>query len=104
MKKVILGVAIAACLTGCLSTTGGETEYTIKPIETSGGKLVCCAATVYNTKDYQKLKFKFIQKADGSMELTLDEDGVSASTPMAVMSESNKNLSEAVKGLINIVK
>lgn len=86
-------------LTGCISTSG-ETEYSLKPMETSGGELVCCEAHVFNTKDYKKLKFKFTKNADGSMTVTLDEEGVSASDPAMVQAENNAKLLDAVTSII----
>ena len=103
MKKSIITVLITLSLTGCIATSG-TTEYSLKPMETSGGDLVCCEAHVYNTKDYEKLKFKFIKNADGSMTVTLDEDGVSASDPAAVQAENNSKLLDAVSSMIPLVK
>lgn len=103
MKKSLLSASIICLsLTGCVMTSG-TTEYSLKPMETSSGELVCCEATVYNTKDYDKLKFKFVKNADGSMTVTLDEDGVSASTPAMIQSENNAKLLDAVTKLIPTV-
>jgi len=100
-KKTLIALSISASLTltGCISTSG-ETEYSLKPMETSNGELVCCEAHVYNTKDYEKLKFKFTKNADGSMTVTLDETGVSASDPAMVQAENNAKLLDAVTSII----
>jgi hypothetical protein len=99
---------LAACfvfatslLSGCMMTSG-TTEYSLEPLIVNG-EAVCCKAHVYNTKDYQKLQFKFKKNADGSMTVTLDEDGVSASDPAAVAAQNNSKLLEAVTSLIPIV-
>lgn len=97
MKYLTLLLLIV--LTGCMSTSG-TTEYTLKPIENSKGEMICCEATVYNSKDYEKLKFVFKKNAKGEMEVTLDEKGVNASTPQMIQSENNSKLLEAVTRLI----
>lgn len=102
MTALLIFVAIIG-LSGC-ALTAGKTEYSLKPIETSKGELVCCEATVYNSKNYDKLKFKFIKNADGTMTVTLDEEGVSASDPAKVQAENNAKLLEAVTNLIPQVK
>ena len=99
MLKTLLITLIVISVTGCLSTAG-TTEYSLKPIETSSGEMICCEATVYNTKDYERLSFKFTKNADGSMTVTLDEDGVSASTPAMVQAENNAKLLDAVTAII----
>lgn len=92
-------ILLLTLLTGCISTSG-TTEYALKPIENSKGEMVCCEATVYNSKDYEKLKFVFKKNAKGEMEVTLDEKGVDASTPQMIQSENNSKLLEAVTRLI----
>lgn len=92
---------MATFLSGCLLTSG-QTEYTLKPVVV-GGETVCCEATVYNTKDYEALQFKYTKNADGSMSVTLDEVGVSASDPAAVAAQNNSKLLDAVTSLIPIV-
>ncbi len=97
--KLLPLLALTLLTSGCMLTSG-QTEYSLKPIETTSGELVCCEARVYNTKDYDKLKFKFTKKADGSMTVTLDEDGVSASTPSMVQAENNSKLLDAVTAIL----
>lgn len=89
--RCLLTILLTIALTGCISTSG-TTEYSIKPIETASGKLVCCEATVYNSKDYESLKFKFKKLEDGSYDVELDEKGVSASDPAQIQAESNSKL------------
>ena len=97
--KLLLISLLAIVLSGCMLTSG-QTEYSLKPIEKSNGEMVCCEAHVYNTKDYENLKFKFTKNADGSMTVTLDESGVSASNPNAVQAQNNAKLLEAVTSII----
>lgn len=92
--KYILLILLALTLTACSLT--GTTEYSLKPIETSSGELVCCEATVYNSKDYDSLNFKFTKLEDGSYDVELDEKGVSASDPAQVQAESNSKLLDAL--------
>ena len=98
MRKLI-AVSVLLALAGCVSITG-TTEYTLRPIKISNGQLVCCEATVYNTKDYKKLKFKFKKNEQGEIEVTLEEDGVSASDPAMVQAENNAKLLDAVTRII----
>lgn len=97
--RTLLLVIMITFFTGCMLTSG-TTEYSLEPIEMNSGKIICCKAHVYNSKDYDKLKFKFETKADGSVIISLDESGVSASNPNAVQAENNKALLQAVTSLI----
>jgi len=103
LKIFALSILVSLMLTGCISN-GGKTEYSIEPIKTSDGSILCCKAHVYNTKDYKKLKFKFKKTANGEIEVTLDEEGVSASDPAMVQAENNAKLLEAVTSIIPMVK
>ena len=103
-KKLLVGALIASLsLSGCMMTSG-TTEYSIEPIVTNDGKVICCKANIYNTKDYDKLKVRLTKNVDGSMTITLDEDGVSASDPAAVAAQNNAKLIDAVTVLIPLVK
>lgn len=95
MKKVILGVIASLSLSACIST-GGKSAYTVKPIVLEDGKVICCNVDVNNTKDYDKLKMKFSLKPDGTINFTLDEDGVDASTPATIQAQQNKVLVETL--------
>lgn len=97
--KYLFTILFALTLTGCLSTSG-TTEYSLKPIETSSGELVCCEATVYNSKDYEQLKFKFKKNQDGSIDVQLDESGVSASDPAQIQSQNNAKMLDAIMQII----
>ena len=101
MKKIMMLLVVSMVLSGC--SLMGTTEYSLKPIETKSGEIVCCEAVVYNSKDYQKLKFKFTKNTDGSMTVSLDEEGVSASDPAAVAAKNNTALLELTREAIKKV-
>lgn len=85
-------------LSGC--TSMGVTEYELEPIIKPDGSLVCCKATVYNSKDYDQLKFKFKVGKDGNVEVSLDEKGVNSSDPAAIGAENNGKMLDAINKLI----
>lgn len=97
--NIIFTVICLFMLVGCLSN-GGESAYTVKPVELPNGSIICCDVQVNNTKDYKKLKMKFVIKADGSINFELNEDGVDASTPAMVQSENNAKLLDAIASII----
>lgn len=88
----------ALLLTGC--STMGTTEYELEPIVKEDGSVICCKATVYNSKDYDSLKFKFKIAKDGTIEAVLDEKGISASDPAAIGAENNGKMLDAINQLI----
>lgn len=96
MKQLIF--IIALLLTGCANM--GVTEYELEPIKLDDGTVICCKATVYNSKDYEGLKFKFKADKDGNIEAVLDEKGVNSSDPAFVAAENNKKLLDVVSKLI----
>lgn len=102
-KKTLVSLSLITALSGCMMTSG-TTEYSLEPIVTDAGKVICCKAHVYNTKDYDKLKFRYKRNADGSMTVSLEEEGVSASDPAAVAASNNAKLIDTVTQLIPLVK
>lgn len=97
--KVLLLLLFVVLLPGCM-LTGGNTAYTLEPVEI-GGKPACCKITVNNSKDYDGFKFKL--KKDGDvLEIFLDETGVSASDPAAVAAANQSKLIDAVTKLIPV--
>lgn len=103
MKKsrLVLAVLCGLSLSGCLST-GGESAYTVKPIQKADGKIICCEVVVNNTKEYDKLNVKLKLKEDGTVDFELSETGVK--TNAAVAAESNNKLLELVTGVIPLNK
>ena len=99
MKLVI--VPLALLLSGCqLLTTAGRADYTVEPFITDSGKVICCKAVIHNSKNYSKFKFSFKTNPDGSVDLTLDEKGVSASDPARVSAENQSKLLDALTTLL----
>jgi len=102
MLRLLIALLVTIVVAGC--STMGTTEYSLEPMVQADGSIVCCKATVYNSKDYDKLKFKFIKKSDGTIEAVLDESGVSASDPATVNAENNGKMLDAINQLIPQVK
>lgn len=100
MKTLMLITTLL--LTGCISNGAGESAYTVKPIKTNDGKVICCDVNVNNTKDYDKLDMKFTIGADGTIEFQLKEDGVNASDPAAVAAQNNAKLIDTVSKLVPV--
>ena len=94
----ILVLFLMSLLAGCSSM--GVTEYELEPIVKSDGSVVCCKATVYNSKDYDQLKFKFKVDKDGNIEAVLDEKGVNSSDPASIGAENNGKMLDAINKLI----
>ena len=98
--KAIL-ITLTLLLSGCqLLTTAGRADYTVEPFVTESGKVICCKAVIHNSKNYQKFKFTFKTNPDGSVDVTLDEKGVSASDPAKVNAENQGKLLDAMTSLL----
>lgn len=103
MKKALLVAVAIASLSGCV-LTGGNVDYTVKPvINEVTGEVICCEAEVYNSKDYDKLELLVEKGADGSITVKLKEEGVSASDPAAVAAANNAKMLEMMQQLIPAV-
>lgn len=90
-------LAFTIILTGC--GTASKTEYSIEPIVKANGTVVCCKAHVFNSKNYDKLKFTLKKLADGTIEISLDENGVETLT-----SENNSKILETINKIIPVIK
>jgi len=88
---IILLGAILAMSSGC-TPSHGKINYTLKPVMDKTGTVVTYEVNVKNSKDYESLKLKIVKDADGSLELTLDEVGVSASNPVSAALEGQAAL------------
>lgn len=97
MKTATLLVLIFMTI-GCASM--GVTEYELEPVVKPDGSVICCKATVYNSKDYDNLKFKFKIATDGSIEAVLDEKGVNSTDPAAIGAENNGKMLDAINQLL----
>lgn len=98
-KKPLIALVVLACLSGC-ALTGGKTAYTIEPIKVGSGEVVCCKVTINNSKDYDRLKFNLEKKPDGTIKVSLDESGVSASDPAAIAAANQSKLIDAVAAIV----
>ena len=104
VSKVIISILFAVVMSGCsVLNQSGVTEYTLTPIKTESGEVVCCEATVFNSKDYEKLRFVLKKNPDGTIEVELDESGVSASDPVQIQTQNNAKLLDAVTSIIPVV-
>ena len=100
MKLITLIIAVMA-LSGCsLLNTAGNSDYTVEPFVTDSGKVICCKATIHNSKNYDKFKFSLTAHQDGTITVTLDEKGVSASDPARVNAENQGKLLDALTELL----
>jgi len=86
-----------------LSGVMGQTEYTFEPIVLEDGKIICCKATVFNSKDYEALKFTLKKKPDGTVEVMLDEKGVNASDPATIGAQNNAKVLDLMSKIIPLV-
>jgi hypothetical protein len=100
MKKLIVSTLAVLILSGC-ATGAGQTEYTIEPAEMSDGTTVCCKVHVFNSKDYDRFKFKLNKGADGSLIIELDETGVSSSNPAEIQADGNSKIAEAITSVVD---
>ena len=97
----IITILLTFLLSGCqLLTTAGRADYTVEPFVTEAGATICCKATIHNSKNYDKFKFTFKTNPDGSVDVTLDEKGVSASDPAKVNAENQGKLLDAMTSLL----
>lgn len=96
--KYLTFIIVLLSLTGCVSM--GVTEYELEPVVKPDGSVICCKATVYNSKDYDALKFKFKIAKDGTIEAVLDEKGVNSTDPAAIGAENNGKMLDAINKLI----
>ena len=79
MRKVyrIAALCLSLILAGC--TYPGSASYRIEPVVIEG-QAICCAATIFNAKDYDMLKFTIEKKPDGGVIVSLTELGVGSSS------------------------
>lgn len=96
--KYIIMILLTLLICGC--TSMGVTEYELEPVVQPDGSVICCKATVYNSKDYDALKFKFKLAKDGTIEAVLDEKGVNSTDPAAIGAENNGKMLDAINQLI----
>ena len=79
----------------CLLLTGCAT-YSVEPFYDAGaGKVICCKATVTNSKNIATVNFFAVEK-DGTYVIRFAETGVSASAPIAAAAIAASDVSAAV--------
>jgi uncharacterized lipoprotein NlpE involved in copper resistance len=100
MKKLIVSTLAVLILSGC-TNRAGQTEYDIAPFEKSDGTTICCKIHVFNSKDYDRLKFIYNKGSDGSLVIELDETGVSSSNPAEIQADGNSKIAEAITSVVD---
>jgi len=90
--RIALLLLIVLC--GC----AGQAAYEIEPIETNSGKIICCKATVHNTKDIDLVELDFETNPNGKTKLSVKEKGVK--TNAAIAAENQSKLLDAVTAII----
>jgi hypothetical protein len=85
VKAALLCLLLAGCAT-----------YSVEPFYDAGsGKVLCCKASVTNSKDIATVNF-FAMEKDGTYVIRFAETGVSASAPIAAASIAASDVSAAV--------
>lgn len=82
----------------CLSLTGcaGQATYDIRPFYDEASKQVlCCAATISNSKDIASVTVH-VQKSAGGYVLDFSETGVGATAPITAQSQATTAIAGAV--------
>jgi len=90
-------------LSACSTFDGGRAHYTMSPIITESGEVICCAVDIKNTKNIGRVKARGLRMPDGTYELILEEDGVDASSPMSVMLEQQKAQTELLQSIVPLL-
>ena len=100
MRKLITLITIIL-LSGCssLGLNLGISEYSIEPVILADGS-TSWKALVYNSKDYDSLKFTIEKGKDGTIKVTLDEKGVSATDPATVAAQNQAKMLDVFNRLI----
>lgn len=98
MIKKLIATSAVLLITGC--SMMGTTEYELEPVVKADGSVICCKATVFNSKDYDSLKFKFKIARDGTIEAMLGEKGINASDPATIGAENNGKMLDVINQLI----
>ncbi|WP_174936605.1 hypothetical protein [Burkholderia lata] len=82
----------------CLVLTGcaGQATYDIRPFYDEASKQVlCCAATIANSKDISSVTVH-VQKSSDGYALDFSESGVGATAPIAAQSQTTEAVAGAV--------
>lgn len=89
---------LALLLTGCswIESDAGKARYTYR-VTTPDGTVH--EIDLFNAKDIGLVSARATRLDDGTIEVELVEQGVSAAGPMATMAEANARLVDAVLGV-----
>jgi len=101
--KTAVAVIFLMMLAGCSTLTPsnmGKVDYKLSPIVLNDGKVICCQAELFNTKNYDNLYFSLVRGEDGSMTAILKEGGVDSTNPAIVGAEANRVMAESIQKLI----
>jgi len=89
MIRAALSLLLAAALGGCAT-------YSVEPFYDAGaGRVICCRATVTNSKNIATLNF-FASETSEQMTVRLAETGVNAAAPIAAAAIAASDVSAAV--------
>lgn len=79
----------------CLALSGCAT-YSVEPFyDVGAGKVICCRATVTNSKNIETVNFDATEQ-DGAYRIHFVETGVNASQPIAAAAIAASDISAAV--------
>ena len=99
---LIMVMTILINASGCswIESDAGKARYTYTVTLADGTEHMI---DLKNAKDIGLISAKVTRLDDGTVEVELIEQGVNASSPMAVMAEQNAKMLEAVLPLLNRV-
>jgi hypothetical protein len=102
MKALSKWVIVAAVtlLSACATTESmdyaGTADYHVTPVFNDAGDVVAYEARVRNGKEIGHVRLEFKKGGDGTMELNLDEEGVTAFQGQAISAEAVTRMTEAI--------
>jgi hypothetical protein len=92
----MIRLALAIPVLGLLSACAGQATYDIRPFYDEASKQVlCCAATITNSKDIASVTVHVQKSADG-YTLDFSEAGVGATAPITAQSQATTAIAGAV--------
>lgn len=100
MRKLMFSV-IPVILTGCsMMNPAGIADYTLEPIVTSSGQVICCQAKIYNSKNVGEVSLMIHVRNDGTVEASLEEKGVDSVGPAAAAAASQVETMKMMNTLV----
>lgn len=97
-------LSLLLAVTGCsfIESDAGKAHYSMTPVIVDG-QVVCCAVDIRNAKDIGRVKASVTKLPDGSLEVTLEEEGVQASGPMGAMIQQQAATTDLIRSLIPLL-